>query len=67
VFITALPSIAQMVGVNRTLRGASITSPTGDISLATGDEARLRRRIVARALEMLAVDVEPATVWDVAT
>jgi hypothetical protein len=64
VFITALPSIAQMVGVSRTLRGASITSPTGDSSLATGDEAALRRRIVARALEMLAVDVEPATVWD---
>jgi glycine reductase complex component B subunit gamma len=65
VFITALPSIAQMVGVNRTLRGASITAPTGDSSLATGDEATLRRRIVARALEMLTVDVEPLTVWDV--
>lgn len=66
-FITALPSIAQMVGVNRIVRGASITSPTGDSSLATGDEAQLRRQIVARALEMLAVDVAPATVWDVAT
>lgn len=64
-FITALPSIAQMVGVNRILRGASITSPTGDSSLATGDEATLRRRIVERALEMLAADVEPKTVWDV--
>jgi glycine/betaine/sarcosine/D-proline reductase family selenoprotein B len=67
VFITALPSIAQMVGVNRIVRGASITSPTGDSSLAAGDEARLRRQIVARALEMLSVDVEPATVWDVAS
>jgi glycine/betaine/sarcosine/D-proline reductase family selenoprotein B len=67
VFITALPSIAQMIGVNRIVRGASITSPTGDSSLATGDEAMLRRRIVTRALDMLSVDLEPVTVWDVAT
>jgi glycine/betaine/sarcosine/D-proline reductase family selenoprotein B len=64
VFITALPSIAQMVGVNRVLRGASITSPTGDSSLAVGEESTLRRRIVERALDMLSVDVEPVTVWD---
>ena len=66
-FITALPSIAQMVGVNRILRGSAITSPTGDASLAAADEASLRRRIVERALEMLTVDVEPLTVWDVSS
>jgi glycine reductase complex component B subunit gamma len=65
VFITALPSIAQMVGVNRILRGSAITAPTGDASLAAADEASLRRRIVERALDMLTVDVEPLTVWDV--
>jgi glycine reductase complex component B subunit gamma len=65
VVITALPSIAQMIGANRVLRGVSITTPTGDSSLAVGEEAALRRRILERALDMLAVDVEPVTVWEV--
>jgi glycine/betaine/sarcosine/D-proline reductase family selenoprotein B len=65
VFVTALPTIAQMVGANRILRGVSITHPTGDPSLAIGDERAFRRRIVERALEMLATDVEPTTVWEV--
>ena len=67
VLITALPTIAQMAGVNRVLRGVSITSPTGDASLAAEDELRLRRRIVERVLELLAADVAPATVWEVAS
>ena len=62
--ITALPTIAQMVGANRVLRGQAITSPTGDRSLAASDEAELRRRIVERALEMLSADVERSTVWE---
>ena len=65
VFVTALPTIAQMVGANRVLRGVSITHPTGDPSLAAGDELELRTRIVDRALEMLETDVEPRTVWGV--
>jgi glycine reductase complex component B subunit gamma len=65
--ITALPSIAQMVGLNRIVRGSAITSPTGDVSLAPADEVALRRRIVARAIEMLTVDLERGTVWDVGT
>ena len=64
-FVTALPTIAQMVGANRILRGVSIAHPTGDPSLATSDEAELRRRIVERALEMLAAEVDAGTVWEV--
>jgi glycine/betaine/sarcosine/D-proline reductase family selenoprotein B len=64
VFITALPTIAQMVGANRVLRGVSITHPTGDPSLAAGDERDLRVAIVRRALAMLTVEVEPGTVWE---
>jgi glycine/betaine/sarcosine/D-proline reductase family selenoprotein B len=64
VFVTALPTIAQMVGANRILRGVSITHPTGDPSLAAGDEHGLRARIVRRALEMLATEVGPATIWE---
>ena len=63
-FITALPTIAQMVGTNRILRGASITSPTGDPSLAAGDEHELRVAIVERALEMLGTEVGPTTSWE---
>jgi glycine reductase complex component B subunit gamma len=64
VFITSLPTIAVMVGANRILRGVSITHPTGDPSLSTGDERGLRRRIVERALAMLGAEVEPSTVWE---
>jgi hypothetical protein len=65
VLITALPTIAQMTGMNRVLRGVSITSPTGDESLAASDELALRRRIVERAVALLATEVVPATVWEV--
>jgi glycine reductase len=65
VCITALPTIAQMVGANRILRGVSITHPTGDPSLAVGDELAMRTRMLDRALRMLATDVEPRTVWEV--
>jgi glycine reductase complex component B subunit gamma len=65
VCITALPTIAQMVGANRILRGVAITHPTGDPSLAVGDELVMRTKMLDRALEMLATDVEPRTVWEV--
>jgi betaine reductase len=66
VFITALPTIAQMVGANRVLRGMAITAPTGDPSLSGDAERALRVRIVERALEMLAAEVDPLTMWDLA-
>jgi hypothetical protein len=47
------------------LRGVSITSPTGDASLAVGDEHALRVRVVERALEFLGTEVGPGTVWEV--
>jgi betaine reductase len=64
VFVTALPTIATMVGANRVLRGVSITAPAGDPSLSVGDERALRERLVERALEMLATEVGPGTVWE---
>jgi glycine/betaine/sarcosine/D-proline reductase family selenoprotein B len=65
VFVTALPTIAQMVGANRIIHGISIAHPTGDPSLSVGVEAALRRRIVQRALQMLATEVDAGTVWEV--
>jgi glycine/betaine/sarcosine/D-proline reductase family selenoprotein B len=57
VFVTSLPTIATMIGVNRILRGPAITHPFG----LNEDE---RRRIVERALDMLEAEVEPLTVWE---
>lgn len=59
VFVSSLPTIATMIGVNRTLRGPAITHPFG---LDEGE----RRQIVERALAMLETEVEPLTVWEVA-
>jgi betaine reductase len=64
VFVTALPTIAVMVGANRVLRGVSITHPTGDPSLSVGDERALRKRLLDRALRMLATEVDARTVWE---
>ena len=59
VFVTALPTIATMIGVNRSVHAPAITHPCGL------DEAE-RRMIVERALELLEAEVEPLTVWEVA-
>jgi betaine reductase len=64
VCITALPTIAAMVGANRTLRGIAVTNPVGEPALSADDELALRRRIVERALEMLETEVQPKTVWE---
>ena len=64
VFVTALPTIAQMVGANRIVRGVAITNPTGDPDLSRGDELAMRRALVRQALEMLSTEVEPRTVWE---
>jgi betaine reductase len=65
VIITALPTIAVMVGANRIVRGVAITNPVGDPAQNRGDERALRRRLVERALAMLETAVEPRTVWEV--
>jgi hypothetical protein len=52
VFITALPTIAQMVGANRVLRGMAITAPTGDPSLSGDAERALRVRIVESGVQL---------------
>jgi glycine/betaine/sarcosine/D-proline reductase family selenoprotein B len=58
VYVTTLPTVATMIGVNRIVRGPAITHPFG----LDADE---RRRIVERALSLLETDVESNTVWEV--
>ena len=64
VMITALPTIAQMVGANRVLRGTAITHPTGDPSRPPSEEIAVREAIVRRAVEMLETEIDPLTVWE---
>ena len=63
-FVTALPTIATMIGANRVVRGVAITNPFGDPERSPAGEVALRRAIVERALELLETDVEPGTVWE---
>ncbi len=60
--ITAIPSIAQMLGVNRIVQGRAVTNPVGDPSLTREQERELRRKYILRALELLQKDVEGPTV-----
>jgi glycine reductase len=64
VFVTALPTIAVMIGANRILRGVAITHPLGDPGRSRANEFALRRRIVERALVMLETEVRANTVWE---
>jgi glycine/betaine/sarcosine/D-proline reductase family selenoprotein B len=59
VFVTALPTIASMIGVNRIMHAPAITHPFGL-------DLEQRRRIVERALALLEEPVEETTIWEVA-
>ena len=63
-FVTALPTIATMIGTNRVIRGVAITNPLGDPERSPAGELALRRAIVERALDMLETEVDPGTVWE---
>ena len=63
-FVTALPTIATMIGTNRVVRGVAITHPFGDPGRSPTGEAALRRALVERSLAMLETDVEAGTVWE---
>ena len=63
VFVTALPTIATMIGANLVVRGVAITNPFGDPERSPASELALRRAIVEQALTMLEAEVDPGTVW----
>jgi glycine reductase len=63
VFVTALPTVATMIGANRVVRGIAITSPFGDPGRSPAGEQALRRRIVERALRLLETEIDTPTVW----
>lgn len=65
VCITALPTIAVMVGANRVVHGFAITSPAADTSRDPVEEEESRVRIVERAIAMMEAEVAPRTTWEV--
>jgi len=58
VHITAVPTVSKMIGVNRLLRGLSVTSVLGDTKLSRELEKALRRKYILRALTLLQMDIE---------
>jgi glycine reductase len=60
--ITAIPNIAQMVGVSRIVQGKAVPNPVGDPTLDPGHEKKLRRKFILKALELLQQEVEGPTV-----
>ncbi len=60
--ITAIPNIAQMVGVNRIVQGRAVPNPVGDPSLDVEKEKELRRRFILKALGLLQQEVDGPTV-----
>ena len=61
--ITALPTIALEMGVNRIMAGVGIPHPLGDPARPKAEERDLRRRIVATALRALETGVEGPTIF----
>ena len=62
--VTAVPNVAQMVGVNRILRGQTVPCVVGNSALNKEQEKVLRRKIVLRAIEMLHMEAPgPTTVF----
>jgi len=61
--ISAVPNVAQMVGVNRVLRGQTITCVVGNSVLTREQEDDLRRKYVLRSLELLQKDVDGPTLF----
>jgi glycine reductase len=60
--ITAIPNIAQMVGVNRIVQGRAVPNPVGDPSLDEEKEKELRLKFIRKALGLLQQDVDGPTV-----
>lgn len=61
--ITALPTIAREMGVNRIVAGVGIPHPLGDPERPKGEERDLRHRIVTSALTALETPVGGPTIF----
>ena len=60
--ITALPEVAQNAGTARILKGHGLTAPVGNPDLGPDAEKAYRKKLLWRALELLATKVDDQTV-----
>jgi betaine reductase len=61
--ITAVPNVAEMIGVNRVLRGQTVPNVVGNAKLGKKEERDLRRKYVMRCLEILKMPVTEPQVY----
>ena len=65
VHISTITPISYSVGANRLVPGISIPHPTGQPGLPREEERALRKKLVKRALEALATEIEEQTIFKV--
>jgi len=65
VVVTAIPRVAESVGVNRIVIGKAIPYPFGDPGLTEVAERAYRRRVVEASLSALRTAVDGPTVFEV--
>jgi glycine reductase complex component B subunit gamma len=63
VVVTALTSVALMVGPYRIVPGTGVPNPLGNPALSAAKEKELRRSLVHKALEALQTDVTEQTLF----
>lgn len=64
VHICTIVPISQTVGANRIVPAFAIPHPLGNPNLEKGDEKKLRREIVERALKALSTEIDTQTVFE---
>ena len=65
VHMCTITPISLTVGANRIIPTIAIPHPLGNPALSAEEEYTLRKKLVARALEALTIEVEDQTVFEV--
>ena len=65
VHMCTVTPISMTVGANRIVPTIAIPHPLGNPALSMEEEKTIRRKLVSRALEALATEVEDQTVFEV--
>ncbi len=65
VHMCTVTPISMTVGANRIVPTIAIPYPLGNPTLSLEEEKTIRRKLVSRALEALATEVEEQTIFEV--
>ena len=58
-----MPTVSEMIGVTRVLRGLSVTNVLGNEKLPKEKEYLLRKKYVLRALEILQMELKSKKIF----